>query len=48
MNSIDFWFQGPPFFVAGYEICPSGDVNTELPNDDPELRKDITFCSTLV
>ena len=26
---------------------PSGDVSVELPNDDPELKKDITCYSTL-
>ena len=27
---------------------PSGDVSAELPNDDPELKKDITSHSTLL
>ena len=26
----------------------SGDVSAELPNDDPELKKDITSHSTLL
>ena len=27
---------------------PSGDVNVKLPNDDPELKKEITSCSTIL
>ena len=30
------------------KFWPSGDVITELPNDDSELNKDITSCSTLL
>ena len=48
MNSIDCWFQGPPFLFQNMKFWPSGEVNTELPNDDPELKKDITSCSTLL
>ena len=38
----------PSFFVVGYKFWPSGDINTELSNDDPELKKIFTSCSTLL
>ena len=48
VNSIDCWFQGPPFLWQDMKFWPSGDVNTELPNDIPEMKKDITPYSTLL
>ena len=48
VNSIDCWFQGPPFLWQDMKYWPSGDVSAELPNDYPELKKDITSYSTLV
>ena len=41
VNSVDCWFQGPPFLN-------NEDVIAEFPNDDPELKKDITSYSTLL
>ena len=48
VNSIDHWFQGPPFLWEDMKYWPSGDVSAEPPNDDPELKKDITSYSTLL
>ena len=48
MNSIDHWFQDPPFLWEDMKYWPSGDVSAELPNDDPELKKDITSYSKLL
>ena len=44
VNSIDCWFQ---LVWQDTKYLPSGDVSVELPNDDPELKKDITCYSTL-
>ena len=30
------------------KLWPNGDVNAELPNDDPPMKEDITSCSTLL
>ena len=48
VNSVDCWFQGPPFLWQDIKYWPSGDVIAEFPNDDPELKKDITSYSTLL
>ena len=42
VNSIDCWFQ---LLWQDTKYLPSGDVSVELPNDDPELKKDITCYS---
>ena len=48
VNSDDCWFQGPSVLWQSMKFLPSRDVNAELSNDDPEVNKDITFCSTLL
>ena len=48
VNSDDCWFQGPSVLWQNIKFLPSRDVNAELSNDDPEVNKDITFCSTLL
>ena len=48
MNSVDCWFQGSAILWQNMNYLPSGDVSAELPNDDPELKKDITSHSTLL
>ena len=48
VNSDDCWFQGPSVLWQNMKFLPSRDVNAELSNDDPEVNKDITFCSTLL
>ena len=48
VNSIDPWFQYPPFLWQDMKYWPSGDVSAEPPNDDPELKKDSTYYSTLL
>ena len=44
VNSIDGWFQVSPILWQDMNYLSSGD----LPNDDPELKKDITSHSTLL
>ena len=48
VNSDDCWFQDPFVLWQSMKFLPRRDVNAELSNDDPEVNKDITFCSTLL
>ena len=48
VNSIDCWFPGLLFLWQDMKYWPSGDVIAELPNDNPELKKDITAYCTLL
>ena len=41
-------FQGCPILWQDMKYWPSGDVSGELPNDDPQMKKDITSYSTLL
>ena len=42
------WFQDPPFLWQDIKFWPSGDVNAELPNNDPKLKYDITSYGTIL
>ena len=49
LNSVDCWFQGFLFLWEDTKYWSSGDVIiAELPNDDPEVKKDIASHSTLL
>ena len=48
VNSIDCWFPGLLFLWQDMKYWPSGNVIAELPNDNSELKKDITAYCTLL
>ena len=48
IKSNDCWFQGPSILWQDMKFWPSRDVKAELPNDDAELKKDITSFSILL
>ena len=49
VKSVDCWFQGFLFLWEDTKYWSSGDVIiAELPNDDPEVKKDIASHSTLL
>ena len=48
LNSGDCWFQDASFLQQGKKRPPSKDASAELSTDNPELKRDITFCSILL
>ena len=47
LSSDDCWFQGPSFLWQGKKCWPSKNANAGLSNNNPELKRDISFCNTL-